>query len=472
MAQAQGQPDFDRYVKFMKGQLRELLTNYGPLGILWFDGEWENTWTHERGKDLEAYRPRLTARHHHQQPRGQESRRHEGAEQGRRAVGDYGTPEQQIPASGLPGVDWESCMTMNNHWGYNKNDQNWKSSATMIRMLIDVASKGGNLLMNVGPTSEGLIPGPSIERLREIGKWMKPNGEAIYGTRASPFSKAPAWGRVTRKPGKLYLHVFDWPKDGRLVLAEKGVLPVTAAYLLADPQRTPLRVTQDPDGVELAVPVQAPDRIASVIVLETSDSSAMPATERTPRLADWERLKYGMFVHFGMSTFEGVDISDGEIAVDHLRPYATRRAAMGPHGQTGRHEVHGAYGQARPRPLPLAERRLRLQRGHQRQQTDVVAEFMKACKEEGIKPGLYYCVLDSRNEGGLDYRAAGRRRVFPAHQTPAHGTAHAAIRAFASNGSTAPRNSARNSGRNFTRSIKGLNPECLVLMNAGLHERC
>ena len=170
-----------------------------------------------------------------------------GMDKGGERVGDYGTPEQEIPPTGFgPGVDWESCMTMNNHWGYNKNDQNWKSSTTLIRNLIDCASKGGNYLLNIGPTAEGVFPGASIERLQDIGKWMKVNSEAIYGTQASPFEKL-AWGRCTQKQlagaapstgfqqhaawpfedlrGKLgtagtrlYLFVYDWPANGQLVI--------------------------------------------------------------------------------------------------------------------------------------------------------------------------------------------------------------------------------------------------------------
>ena len=184
-------------------------------------------------------------------------------------------------------------MTMNNHWGYNKNDQNWKSSTTLIRNLIDCSSKGGNYLLNIGPTSEGVFPQASIERLEEIGKWMKVNSEAIYGTQASPFESLP-WGRCTQKKlpaasavagfrqhaawpfedlrgqsgagqHRLYFFVYDWPADGQLVIPGLANPPVRA-FLLDG--RQPLQFTSANNSVSISLPAAAPDKAASVIALD------------------------------------------------------------------------------------------------------------------------------------------------------------------------------------------------------------
>jgi alpha-L-fucosidase len=272
---ATGTPDMDRYVGFMKGQLKELLTNYGPIGILWFDGEWENPWNNQRGLDLYNYvrglQPNIIINNRVGKGRAGMS----GMDQGK-GVGDYGTPEQEIPPTGFgAGVDWESCMTMNNHWGYNKNDQNWKSTRTLIRNLVDCASKGGNYLLNIGPTSEGAFPDPSIQRLAEIGQWMKVNHEAIYGTTASPFKKL-AFGKCTQKPGKLYLHVFDWPKDGHLIVPIGN--QVKRAYLLANPGAGLGAMVEESGGVIVNVPATAPDSNATVVVLEIAGQPQVTAT--------------------------------------------------------------------------------------------------------------------------------------------------------------------------------------------------
>lgn len=257
------QASLDRYVAYMKAQLKELVTNYDPA-VMWFDGEWEATWTHERGVDLYNYVRSLSPDIiiNNRVDKGRKGM--EGLTKAGEFKGDFGTPEQQIPATGLPGVDWESCMTMNDTWGYRKDDHKWKSSQTLIRNLIDSASKGGNFLLNVGPTAEGLIPAPSVERLADMGKWMRTNGEAIYGTTASPIAR-PAWGRVTQKAGRLYLHVFDWPQDGKLVLPISN--QVGKATLLAAPNGK-VSATAAATGVTLQLPPSAPDGVASVIRLE------------------------------------------------------------------------------------------------------------------------------------------------------------------------------------------------------------
>lgn len=257
------------YVAFMKQQLKELIEQY-DVAVLWFDGEWPNWWTEPDGQDLYAYLRKLKPTLVINNRVGKGRKGMEGLSKGdQHYSGDFGTPEQQIPATGLPGVDWESCMTMNDTWGFKRDDHKWKSDKALIQNLIDVASKGGNYLLNVGPTAEGLIPPESVERLEKIGKWMAVNGESIYGTQASPFGK-PAWGRCTRKAlsggnSRLYLHVFDWPKDGKLVLPEAKFRPL-AASLLANGQK--LLVAQAGGKITIQVPEKAPDPIASVIVLD------------------------------------------------------------------------------------------------------------------------------------------------------------------------------------------------------------
>lgn len=234
-------------------QVREILSNYGKVAVIWFD-----TPVNMTPERAEKFLPVLKL-----QPDIIVNNRLDA----KKSLGDCETPEQFIPATGFPGKDWESCMTMNSTWGYKSFDDKWKPTETLIRNLIDCASKGGNYLLNVGPTSEGLIPTPSVERLKEIGAWMKINGAAIYGTTASPFSKL-AWGRctkkVTAKGGTLYLHVFDWPADGKLSVPGLHS-KVTKVRLLANGKK--IKATENPEGVTLALPEKAPDAIASVIEL-------------------------------------------------------------------------------------------------------------------------------------------------------------------------------------------------------------
>ena len=269
--------EYGRYIEYMKGQLKELTSGrYGDVGILWFDGEWEGTWTHEMGKDLYDYCRALdkdiivnnrvdTGRS------GMEGITREGDYRG-----DYGTPEQQIPATGLPpGVDWETCMTMNDTWGWKTHDDNWKSSTDLIRKLVDIASKGGNFLLNVGPTGEGEIPAPSVERLAAIGGWMKTNARAVSGTMPNPFPEPPPWGRVTRAKNedgsdRLYLHVFDWPADGRLRLTGLLAAPRTV-QILGQRTRNLWTFEADGDAFVFNLPKEPLDAAATVVAVDLAE---------------------------------------------------------------------------------------------------------------------------------------------------------------------------------------------------------
>lgn len=258
--------NFARYVEtYMKPQLRELVTQYPEIDVLWFDGEWIPDWTDEQGHALydwlRGMRPNLIINNRV----GHSRQGMEGMSATRDAPGDFGTPEQQVPPNGLPGVDWETCMTMNETWGFQLFDDRWKDATMLVRTLVDVASKGGNFLLNVGPTAEGLIPAPSVARLREMGAWMRTYGASIYGTTASPFG-LPAWGRYTTKGRTVYAHVFDWPQQRTLALTGVTTRP-TRAYLLGDPRPLDV-VAAEGGGFAVRLPAVPPSAIDAVIVLE------------------------------------------------------------------------------------------------------------------------------------------------------------------------------------------------------------
>jgi len=264
--------DFDRYVEYMRGQIRELMTGYGPICALWFDGGWEHT----SPEDKEKFKSIIAMARELQPQMLVNDRANIG--------GDYKTPEQYIPPTGV--VDekgrpmlWEVCMTMTTGhgsfaptawWGYDRHETVFKPTAELIHKLVDVASKGGNFLLNVGPTPEGTIRPEEAKRLEEVGRWMDKYGEAIYGTTASPFRLLPFFGRVTQKGNRLFVHVFDWPADRKLRLPGlktevKTASPMNKPEVKLDVARRRRAQTEE---VVVTLPETPSDPIASVVVLE------------------------------------------------------------------------------------------------------------------------------------------------------------------------------------------------------------
>ncbi|NBE55302.1 alpha-L-fucosidase [Streptomyces boluensis] len=262
---------FPRYEKRMYAQLKELVDRYDPA-LLWFDGEWDtdkphNPWTARDGERLEAYL------------RGLDPDLVINNRVGKRRVvdGDYGTPEQEIPDAPVDGQLWESCMTLNGHWAYARYDENWKSSTSLVRNLLATTSRSGNYLLNVGPDSRGRIPEPSLDRLRDIGAWLRTDGqgEAVYGAGYGGLVEEPAWGAVSRKGDKLYAAVTDWPGPGAaLHLKARTGFAVTSARVLGSDQR--VTVTASGDGYDLTPSGAATNPTATVVELTVDPGPTAP----------------------------------------------------------------------------------------------------------------------------------------------------------------------------------------------------
>ncbi|MBB2145126.1 alpha-L-fucosidase [Pedobacter sp. LMG 31464] len=254
---AQETSTFDQYIdRVAVPQVKELMTNYGDIAVLWWDTP--TNMTDAAALKLQAAlksQPNIITNDRLKRPN---------------FPGDTKTPEQKIPnLSELDGKDWETCMTMNGTWGFRNSDTKWKSSPTLIHNLIDIASKGGNYLLNIGPKPDGSFPEASVERLKDLGTWMKTYSEAIYATQASPIP-TQTWGRVTRKDHAngnttLYLSVFEWPKNGELVV--KGLSnEVVSAQLLNNGNK--VTINKAADQITLKLPTTAPNEVASVIKVE------------------------------------------------------------------------------------------------------------------------------------------------------------------------------------------------------------
>jgi len=264
--------DFSKYLEYMHGQVRELLTNYGKIDIIWYDFSYDNmsgeTWKatelvkmtrslqpdiivdNRLGGNIRSVNPEIYA-------------------------GDFACPEQIIPPEGVVNeagepIPWEACITMNNHWGYAAADKDYKSPKQLIRALVECVSKGGNLLLNVGPNAKGEIPQESVDILLRIGEWMSKNGDSIYNCGNAGLPK-PEWGRYTRNGNKLYAHIFD---RGIGPIALQGLnANVKKARLLADGSEVnidqPWNAEHYGDAVFINFPSsRLPDDIDTVVELE------------------------------------------------------------------------------------------------------------------------------------------------------------------------------------------------------------
>lgn len=251
--------ELDAYVKNVAApQVSELLTKYHPA-VLWWDTPVSMT-----PEDIRA----LTAAF------AQDPDLIANNRLGNGVAGDTETPEQTIPANGFPGKDWETCMTINDTWGYKSYDTNFKSSESLIHNLVDIASKGGNYLLNVGPDATGTIPAPEVQRLHDVGAWMKINGDSIYATARSPYKRLPFDGRATVKGNNLYLNVFKWPDAGLTLTGLQT--PVRRATALATGQR--LTVTKDAAGT---LHISKPDKLDPVSTAITLRLTAPPVVAET-----------------------------------------------------------------------------------------------------------------------------------------------------------------------------------------------
>jgi alpha-L-fucosidase len=248
------QKNFEKYLEEKsKPQLREILTGYGPLGLIWFD---RGIYTQKQGEEFVTIVRQL-------QPQCLINGRVGNYDM--ELLGDY----QNMNDNGMPigGIEeyWETPQTLNETWGYSKFDRKWKSPKEVIHRLVEIVGKGGNYLLNVGPTGEGVIPQASVDILNKVGDWMKQNSESIYGTTSSPFYKLP-WGHCTVKGEKLYMHVFNWPSDGKLKISNLKN-NVKNAYLLVNKNRK-LKIKQEGNTVFVAVPERPPDEVNTVVVIE------------------------------------------------------------------------------------------------------------------------------------------------------------------------------------------------------------
>jgi alpha-L-fucosidase len=257
--------DISKYADYEYNQLKELMTNYGPVSFAWFDAG-------GGFKDVDRYKllkgDSIFKMIRKYQP-GCMINSRIGID------GDYGTPEQTIPGN-IQDQAFEVCMTLNDNWGYTKSDNNWKSTKTLIRTLIEVAHKGGNFLLNVGPDGSGNIPDSSVVRLKGMGKWLDINGESIYGTKNSLW-ESPSWGNSTTRfldngNSVLYFHIINWPKDNVLMIPDLNNEAIKA-FVFTQKGKKELKYTQLAKGISIDLTSVVQDQIATVVGLEVKSQT-------------------------------------------------------------------------------------------------------------------------------------------------------------------------------------------------------
>jgi len=255
-------PSMDRYVGYMKNQLSELVNSYGPIGILWFDGQWEKPWTHERGKDLYHFVRNLQSNIIINNRVGKDR---EGmaptTDQLSTNPGDYDTPEQKI-GSFQTSRPWETCMTLCTQWAWKPNDK-MKSLKQCIQTLIRTAGGDGNFLFNVGPMPDGRIEPRQAKMLTLMGKWLGEFGQSIYETRGGPFKPTPHYVS-THKDNEIYLHILNWPDNDTITLPpiKKSILD---ADLLTGGR---LKITQTKTGIKITVDKEHQRNIDTIVILK------------------------------------------------------------------------------------------------------------------------------------------------------------------------------------------------------------
>lgn len=277
-AYADRRHNFERYLDYMHAQVKELCTNYGKLDLMWFDFSYDNftgqTWrASELVKMVRAYQPDIII-----------NNRLEASGEGFGSLftgnptdysGDFVSPEQIIPPYGLKNeskedIAWEACLTMNGHWGYCASDKNFKLASTLVKKLVECVSKGGNLLLNVGPDAKGSIPEESLEILSDIGKWMEKNSDSIYGCANANMPK-PENGRITAKGKTLYFHILE-DSVGDVPLFGVSPQNVKQIRLLLDKSELKIEkswiVGNYPDVVFVHVSPRLPDLVDTVIEVE------------------------------------------------------------------------------------------------------------------------------------------------------------------------------------------------------------